>query len=66
MAMNFWQQNLTKKVAGAFLILSLLSLGVVGGVAFLRLDFRLKKQLGIHLNCIWGENEKLLKITQSP
>lgn len=41
--MNFWQQNLTKKVAGAFLILSLLSLSVVGGVAFLRAREALKQ-----------------------
>jgi len=33
---------------------------------WLRLEFRLKKQSGIHLNCIKGENEKLTKITQSP
>ncbi|WP_206815286.1 cache domain-containing protein [Chroococcus sp. FPU101] len=41
--MNFWQQNLTKKVAGAFLFLSLLTLGVVGGVAFLRAREALKQ-----------------------
>jgi signal transduction histidine kinase/FixJ family two-component response regulator len=33
-AMKFWSQNLTSKVAMAFLLLSLLSLGVVGTVAF--------------------------------
>ncbi|WP_181280680.1 ATP-binding protein [Aphanothece hegewaldii] len=41
--MNFWQQNLTTKVAGAFLFLSLLTLGVVGGVAFLRAREALKQ-----------------------
>lgn len=41
--MNFWQQNLTKKVAGAFLVLSFFTLGIVGGVAFLRAREALKQ-----------------------
>ena len=34
--MKFWQQSLTTKVANYFLLLSLLTVGVVGSVAYLR------------------------------
>ena len=34
--MKFWQQSLTAKVANYFLLLSLLTVGVVGSVAYLR------------------------------
>ena len=34
--MKFWQQSLTTKVANYFLLLSLITVGVVGGVAYLR------------------------------
>lgn len=32
--MKFWSQNLTNRVANSFLLLSLVTLGIVGGVAF--------------------------------
>ena len=41
--MQFWNQDLTTKVAASFLFLSLVSVGVVGGVAFLKAREALKQ-----------------------
>jgi signal transduction histidine kinase/DNA-binding NarL/FixJ family response regulator len=41
--MKFWNQQLTTKVASSFLILSLVALGVVGGVAFVKAREALKQ-----------------------
>lgn len=41
--MKFWSQNLTSKVASSFLLLSLVSAGVVGGVAFVSAREALKQ-----------------------
>ena len=41
--MNFWNQHLTTKVASSFLLLSLLSVGAVGGVAFFKAREALKQ-----------------------
>ncbi|WP_341529588.1 ATP-binding protein [Nostoc sp. UHCC 0302] len=42
--MQFWNQDLTTKVAASFLFLSLVSVGVVGGVAFLKAREALKQE----------------------
>ena len=34
--MKFWQQSLTTKVANYFLLLSLITVGIVGSVAYFR------------------------------
>ncbi len=41
--MKFWNQHLTTKVASSFLLLSLVALGVVGGVAFVKAREALKQ-----------------------
>ncbi|WP_257236449.1 hypothetical protein [Nostoc sp. 'Peltigera malacea cyanobiont' DB3992] len=41
--MNFWNQHLTIKVASSFLFLSLVTVGVVGGFAFLNAREALKQ-----------------------
>ncbi|MCJ8278431.1 MAG: ATP-binding protein [Rivularia sp. ALOHA_DT_140] len=42
--MKFWKQHLTTKIAGSFLLLSLITVGVVGGVTFLKARDALKKE----------------------
>ena len=42
--MKFWKQHLTTKIAGSFLLLSLFTVGVVGGVTFIRAREALKKE----------------------
>ncbi|MEA5596325.1 hybrid sensor histidine kinase/response regulator [Rivularia sp. UHCC 0363] len=41
--MKFWQQHLTTKIASYFLLLSLLTVGVVGGVTFINARIALKE-----------------------
>lgn len=41
--MQFWNQHLTTKVASSFLLLSLVAVGVVGGVAFVKAREALKQ-----------------------
>ncbi|PIG95358.1 ATP-binding protein [Gloeocapsopsis sp. IPPAS B-1203] len=41
--MKFWEQHLTTKVAGSFLLLSLMAVGVVGSVAFFQAREALKQ-----------------------
>ena len=41
--MQFWNQLLTTKVASSFLLLSLVAVGVVGGVAFVKAREALKQ-----------------------
>jgi len=42
--MKFWKQHLTTKIAGSFLLLSLVTVGVVGGVTFIKARDALKKE----------------------
>ena len=42
--MKFWKQHLTTKIAGSFLLLSLFTVGVVGGVTFIKAREALKKE----------------------
>ncbi|MEM6400260.1 MAG: ATP-binding protein [Cyanobacteria bacterium P01_D01_bin.116] len=42
--MKFWKQHLTTKIAGSFLLLSLVTVGVVGGVTFMKARDALKKE----------------------
>ncbi|MEO0840418.1 MAG: histidine kinase dimerization/phospho-acceptor domain-containing protein [Cyanobacteria bacterium J06643_5] len=42
--MKFWKQHLTTKIAGSFLLLSLVTVGVVGGVTFIRARKALKTE----------------------
>ncbi|MBW4427840.1 MAG: response regulator [Nostoc desertorum CM1-VF14] len=48
--MKFWNQHLTTKVASSFLLLSLVSVGVVGGVAFIKAREALKQAAFDRLN----------------
>ncbi|GAB4381405.1 MAG: hypothetical protein Kow00121_39850 [Elainellaceae cyanobacterium] len=48
--MKTWQQNITTKVAGSFLLLSLMTVGVVGTVAFLSAREALKQAAYNRLN----------------
>ncbi len=48
--MMFWNQRLTTKVATSFLLLSLVSVGVVGGVAFIKAREALKQAAFDRLN----------------
>jgi PAS domain S-box-containing protein len=41
--MNFWKQHLTVRLAGSFLLLSLVTVGIVGGATFVRSKEALKK-----------------------
>ncbi|BAY84285.1 histidine kinase [Calothrix parasitica NIES-267] len=42
--MKFWKQHLTTKIAGSFLLLSLVTVGVVGGVTFIKARDALKNE----------------------
>ncbi|MDZ8225083.1 hybrid sensor histidine kinase/response regulator [Nostoc sp. ChiVER01] len=48
--MKFWNQHLTTKVASSFLLLSLVSVAVVGGVAFIKAREALKQAAFDRLN----------------
>lgn len=48
--MRFWNRNITTKVASAFLLLSLMTTGVVGGVGFYRARNALKQAAFDRLN----------------
>lgn len=48
--MKFWKQHLTTKIASSFLLLSLVTVGVVGGVTFLNARDALKKAAFERLN----------------
>ncbi|MGB3691686.1 MAG: ATP-binding protein [Spirulinaceae cyanobacterium] len=76
--MKFWKQPLTTKVAISFLFLSLLTVGIVGGVAHIRAREALKKAAFDRLNVTarlkekeiarWFENQQrdFLLTTQFP
>ncbi|WP_292841736.1 hypothetical protein [Nostoc sp. NMS8] len=48
--MKFWNQHLTTKVASSFLLLSLVTVGVVGGFAFINARDALKEAAFEKLN----------------
>ncbi|MBD1997496.1 response regulator [Leptolyngbya sp. FACHB-541] len=76
--MRFWNQNITNRVSSSFLLLSLVTVGVVGGVAFTRAREALKQatfnQLNVTANLKeeemsrWFEDQQrdVLLMTQVP
>ncbi|NJS15934.1 MAG: hypothetical protein HC787_00740 [Nostocaceae cyanobacterium CSU_2_110] len=58
MKMKFWQQHLTTKIASSFLLLSLITVGVVGSVTFINARNALKKAAFERLNVIATLKEK--------
>ncbi|NJN07141.1 MAG: response regulator [Richelia sp. RM2_1_2] len=56
--MKFWQQHLTTKIASSFLLLSLITVGVVGSVTFINARNALKKAAFERLNVIATLKEK--------
>jgi signal transduction histidine kinase/DNA-binding NarL/FixJ family response regulator len=56
--MKFWQQHLTTKIASSFLLLSLVTVGVVGGVTFINARNALKEAAFERLNVAASLKEK--------
>ncbi len=56
--MKFWQQHLTTKIASSFLLLSLVTVGVVGGVTFINARNALKEAAFERLNVAATLKEK--------